>query len=409
MSLVKPKSVSVIGLGRVGLLTLFHLARRGFRASGFDINRELLRGLKNKVQPFREPEFDDLLNRYHKKIKFVIYPPQSRYYFVCVPTPFHNRGWGMDLSFLRSALGEIKKTSVKKYVFIRSTLSPGTCQKLASEFKHLSLCYFPEFFREGCFVRDYKKAGLSVFGSQDIRSFQKFSRFQFSQDTVFCSLEEAEILKIACNLFHGLKISFANEVGRLAENFKASPHKIMEIFLRDKNLNVSEKYLKPGFSYGGPCLSKDICSIESLQDIQKPRWLLPRAVEKSNRLHSQWVCEQILKLKPKTIGILGCSFTGNPTYDCRQSPVLSLVERLSKRKGLSLYGLEEPLNQYRCSVLSEKSINQFVEYDMCILGGWNSFLKPSLFLNYKGILFDLLIQNLPKYIKNHPNYKTAFS
>ena len=183
----------------------------------------------------------------------------------------------------------------------------------------------------------------------------------------------------------------------------------MDLFLKDKHLNISEKYLKPGFSYGGPCLSKDIQSFDAIQDSKKPQWLLAQASEASNKLHTQWIARQILNFKPKRIGVLGCSFTGNPTYDYRHSPVLKLVEVLSTNKDIKLYGIEKPLNQYKCYVLPEKSLHQFRQYDMCILGGWNTFLKPSLFVDYKGILFDLLIQNLPKYIKTHPHYTTAFS
>ena len=409
MSVSRAKSASVIGLGRVGLMTLFHLADKGYRLYGLDINKELINNLQHKTQPFAEPQFNKLLKRYHKKIQFLTGAISTQYHFICVPTPFHSKTHQMDLSCIRSALKQIKKSSIKPYVFIRSTLTPGTCAKLSDEFKHLFICYFPEFFREGCFFKDYKNISFSVLGSQQVKKFPHFSQFQFSKKTVFCSLEEAEILKMACNLFHGLKVSFANEIGRIAKNFKASPDKIMEIFSKDKALNISEKYLRPGFAYGGPCLSKDIRSLHSIQDSIKNKWILPQSVEYSNTLHVQWVAEQILNSKPKKIGILGCSFTGNPTYDCRQSSVLKLAEILSANKNVSLYGIEKSLNQYKCHILPEKSLNQLMKCDICILGGWSPFLKSLLFADYKGILFDLLVQNVPKEIKNHPNYTTAFS
>ena len=409
----KTNSVSVIGLGRVGLITLFHLAEKGWKVYGFDINEELINQFKNKKQPFKEPQFNKLLKKHHKKIKFLTKFPQTQCYFICVPTPLHNKTQKMDLNSVQSTLKQIKKSSTKRYVFIRSTLIPGTCKKLSREFKYLSICYVPEFFREGCFVEDYKNNSLSVVGHQNSKNISHFTQFQFSKNTTFCSWEEAEILKIACNLFHGLKISFANEIGRIAKYFNASPHKIMNIFLKDKILNISKKYLKPGFSYGGPCLNKDIQSLHAIQDAKNLQWLLPQTSEASNKLHTQWVSKQILKCvsgysKP-TIGLLGCSFTGNPTEDFRQSPVLKLVEILSKNKNIKLYGIEKPLNQYKCQILPKKSLSQFKKYNMCLMGGWNTFLKPSLFANYKGILFDLLIQDVPAYIKNHPNYKTAFS
>lgn len=413
MSSQKNKSVSVVGLGRVGLITLFHLAEKGWKVYGIDINEKLIKQFKNKKQPFKEPQFNELLKKHHKKVKFLIKAPQTPYHFICVPTPLRNKAQKMDLSFVKKALKKIKKSPIKKYVFIRSTLTPGTCKKLSREFKHLSICYVPEFFREGCFVEDYKTNTLSVMGCQNPENISHFTYFQFSKNTTFCSWEEAEILKLACNLFHGLKVSFANEIGRVAKNFNASPHKIMNVFLKDKVLNISKKYLKPGLSYGGPCLSKDIQSLHAIQGEKNVQWLLPQTSEASNKLHTQWIAKQILKCvsdcsKPK-IGLLGCSFTGNPTEDFRQSPVLKLVEILLKNKNINLYGIEKPLNQYKCQIPPEKFFTQFKKYDMCLLGGWNTFLKTSLFADYKGIVFDLLIQNLPAYIKEHPNYKTAFS
>ncbi len=403
-------SVCVVGLGRVGLITLFHLAGKGFKVYGYDINGELIDRLKNNKQPFTEPGFSSLLKKHYKKIQFSSKIPATPYYFICVPTPFNNKTYKMSLDYVQSALKQIKKTKSQKWIFIRSTLTPGSSKKLSNKFKHLSISYFPEFFREGCFVKDYRDTVCSVLGFSNTNVLKSFSQFQFSKNVESCSLEEAEILKMSCNLFHGLKISFANEIGRIANYFKADPHRIMDIFLKDKKLNISKKYLKPGFSYGGPCLSKDIQSLNALQSSKQPQWLLPHSIENSNRFHTQWVLKKILNLKPKTIGILGCSFTGNPACDYRQSPVLQLVEMLSKYNTIKLYGVEEPLTHYKCLIISKKSLEQLVNLDMCILGGWNSFcFAPSLFSNYKGILFDLLIQNMPKYIKNHPNYKTAFS
>lgn len=403
----KKRAVSVIGLGRVGLITSIHLAGKGFKVYAVDINKKLINDLKAMKFDFTEPHFNKLLQQNHKKIEFSASPKKAKYHFICVSTPFSEQTHKMDLSYVRAALKSISKTSEKTYIFIRSTLVPGHCRKLSQKFKHLSISYFPEFFREGCFIKDYKNAGFCVLGHQDTKSLQHFLQFKFSKQHYFLSVEEAEILKIACNFFHGLKISFANEIGRMAKKCKASPHKIMDVFVKDQS-NVSKMYLRPGFSYGGPCLNKDIKSLKAFQNPLEPKLLLPQSVEHSNKLHTQFVFRQIVNLKPKTIGILGGSFTGNPTYDYRLSPVLQLAKMLSKVKTIRLYSIEEALTPYKCHIIPKKSIKRFLTYDMCILGGYNTFLKPHFFADYKGILFDLLIQNVSQTIKNHPRYKTAF-
>ena len=404
-------SVSVIGLGRVGLITLFHLAKKGFLIHAVDKDKNRIQSLKNKKVPFLEPEFDIFLKKYYKKINFLTYPTNTEYNFISVPTPFDKSNQKINLSFIYSVLKQISKGNRKKYVFIRSTLTPGNCKKLSDQFRNLSISYFPEFFREGCFLEDYKKTTFSILGCKDEEIVQRFSQFQFPALEV-CSLEEAEILKSASNFFHGLKVSFANEIGRMAKTFQCSPFRIMELFLKDRRLNISKKYLKPGFSFGGPCLKKDIKSLYSCQKLIKKQWFLIKNTEKSNEIHIKWTADQILNLKPKTISFLGCSFTGNQIIDYRNSSVLSLIEVLySKRKKLRIYGIEEVLKKYPCTLLPKNSIEKLMNSDIFILGGWTPLLKKytNQLLNYKGIFFDLLIQETPKSIKKHPNYKHLYS
>lgn len=403
-------SVSVIGLGRVGLMTLFHLAEKGFSPYAVDKDEEYIYQLVNKKTPFLEPGFNDLLKKHHKKIKFLTSPIDTKYNFISVPTPFNSLTQKIDLDPVHSVLNKFKNSHDKKYIFIRSTLAPGNCRQLSKQFQSLSINYFPEFFREGHFVEDYKNTDFSILASTDDKIFQIFSSFQFPP-TKICSLEEAEILKSISNLFHGLKVSFANEVGRTAKAFRCSPHKIMELFGQDTKLNISKKYLKPGFSFGGPCLKKDIKSLYSVQAANQKQWLLAKYTEKSNEIHTKWVADQILDLNPETISVLGCSFTGSQTIDYRDSQVLTLVEILSKEQNIRIYTVEKILENYSCVLLSEESPEKMLESEVFIIGGWTPFLKKykNLISNYKGLLFDLLIQDVPEFIKNHPHYKNIYS
>ena len=404
-------SVSVVGLGRVGLMTLFHLAKYGFSPYGVDINEELLNQLARKQLPFLEPEFHALLIKHHKKIKFSNVFPDTKYNFISVPTAFDSLTQEMDLDPICSVLKQIVTSSFdKKYVFVRSTLMPGSCKKLSNQFKNLSISYFPEFFREGHFVEDYRNASFSVLGCGDKEASRHFAPFQFAS-TELCSPEEAEILKAMSNMFHALKVSFANEVGRMARAFHSSPHRIMDLFMKDSRLNISKAYLKPGFSFGGPCLKKDIQSLHSVQNPKLVEWSLSKFVEEGNRAHTEWTAERVLSLKPKTISILGCSFTGSQTIDYRDSQVLKLVEILSHKQDLQIYGIEKILERYSCVIFSEESPEKLMDSDVFVLGGWTPLLKKysALLSNYQGLVFDLLVQDMPQFVKAHPRYKNLYS
>ena len=405
-------SVSVIGLGRVGVITLLHLAKKGFTTYGIDKDEEKIQGLKNKKLPFVERGFQTLMETHYKAIRFSHITPDTKYNFVCVPSPFDSSKKASDLSFIESVLTQLSNTKhERKYIFIRSTLAPASSRRLSKKFKNkkMSIHYFPEFFREGHFMQDYKNSSYTVIGSPDHEILRHFSKFQF-KNIHLCKPEEAEILKAGSNLFHGLKVSFANEIGRTAQQFNVSADQIMNLFLKDKILNVSEKYLKPGFAFGGSCLKKDIQFLESAQQ-PEIKTLLSKAVITSNQNHINWTADQILKLKAKKMSLLGCSFTGGPTIDYRESPVLQLVQTLLKKKKLKIYGIEEVLKRYSCHVVSKTDFELLLQSDVFILGGWSLLLKKHSkdFSKFKGVLFDLLMQEVPKSIKQHPNYRTLYS
>ena len=368
-SIMESSSVNVIGLGRVGLITLFHLAKKGFHPIGVDINEKLVKNLKQGNIPFFEAEFSESLKKYHSCINFQTHFKNGKYWFICIPTPFDKSINKMNLSNLKSLLGQIDKTPGKNFVFIRSTLTPGNCKEFEEQFQNSVFACFPEFFREGCFFEDYKKQEFAILGCRNKESIKHFSQFEFSKMTETCLPEEAELMKILCNLFHGLKVSFGNEVGRVSKLFGANPHKIMKLFLKDRELNISEKYLRPGFSYGGPCLSKDIQSLNSLS--VNCENLLPQSVEKSNHIHTQWVAKQILSLKPEKISLLGCHFKGQKTSDYRDSTVLKLAQILSTET--KVFGIEEELKDCGVHVFSKESMEKLLLSDVFVLGTIGSF------------------------------------
>src|SRR5437879_9607441 len=135
------------------------------------------------------------------------------------------------------------------------------------------------------------------------------------------------MVKYVCNAFHALKVTFANEIGSLCEQFDLDARKVTEIFASDKKLNVSKAYLDPGFAFGGSCLQKDIRALTyraKQLDLDLP---LLRAILPSNQAHLDRAVEAVLATKRKKIAVLGLSFKPG-TDDLRESPSVELIKRL---------------------------------------------------------------------------------
>ena len=145
------------------------------------------------------------------------------------------------------------------------------------------------------------------------------------------------MIKYACNCFHAVKITFANEIGALASTLGVPAAEVMETVCKDTKLNVSAAYLKPGFAFGGSCLPKDLRALvyrASRLDVRLP---MLTNVLAANDEHLRRACQQVMETGGEKLGVYGLAFKEN-TDDVRESPTVTMIEYLvGKGKDVRVY------------------------------------------------------------------------
>lgn len=348
-------SVSVFGLGYVGCVSAACLARDGHRVIGVDVSQSKVDMINAGTATIVETGIGELVAEMAKSGQLSATTnvadavANTQLSLVCVGTPSQSNG-GLDLSYVRRVSAEIGAALRNKdawhVVVIRSTVLPGTTADVVTPILEdasgkkagvdFGVSMNPEFLREGTSIRDFDDPPFTVIGAHDERTAKTVGELYTKLDaqTHVVALSVAEMVKYACNSFHGLKVAFANEIGSICKLLNVDSHDVMRIFCDDTKLNISPYYLRPGFAFGGSCLPKDLraLSYRARQlDIETP--VLTGALA-SNEKHILRTYDMIRATGAKKLGVLGLAFKAG-TDDLRESPIVTLVERLIGR-GLQL-------------------------------------------------------------------------
>jgi len=354
---MKRERASIFGLGYVGLTNAACLAEMGHRVIGVDIKPEKVDSLNQGQSPVTE---EGLGSRICEAVKCGLLSATtdveaavlgSDISLVCVGTPPDSSG-SIDLTSIVRVAEQIgialRSKNDYHLVVIRSTVVPSTtsttvvpllgkssARTVGADF---GVCVNPEFLREGSMVEDFMNPGIIVVGELDARSGDLLQRLYCGIDAAIyrVDIKTAEMVKYSFNAFHALKISFINEIGNICQAHGIDTHVVSQILCSDRKLNISPRYLSPGFAFGGSCLPKDLrAMINQSRRVGYTPYLM-ESVLRVNDVQKERALSTIRGIvgvdsEERTIAIVGAAFKEN-TDDIRESPAVQLIGELTDSK-----------------------------------------------------------------------------
>ena len=192
--------------------------------------------------------------------------------FVCVPTPMNKDG-SCNTEIVESVVDDINKhNSKEKIVVIKSTISPGTTDRLNKKYKKISVIFNPEFLTEANFIEDFKNQKRIILGGtrKGTNKLRQIYGYVFPKAHIIkTGSKTAEMVKYMTNTYLATKVSFANEIYQVCDKLKIDYDKVVEYATLDERLGYSH-WSVPGhdedFGFGGHCLPKDLEALISLAD-----------------------------------------------------------------------------------------------------------------------------------------------
>lgn len=359
--------ISVFGLGYVGVVTAACLSREGHEVIGVDVSDVKVDLINRGQSPIVEKDIGGFVKdaaesgRLSATADAAAAVAGSEMAIVCVGTPSRPTG-ALDTSYVEKVTARIGEALVGRetpFVLVfRSTMTPGTLRNVVvpilesaagwTDEADISVLFHPEFLREGSAVWDFYNPPKIVVGEYvqgTAGALLNLYGDKYDAPRVVCDLEEAEMVKYCDNLFHALKITFANEIGQLCHALGVNSQTVMDIFCRDTKLNISSKYLKPGFAFGGSCLPKDLRAFLAASGERNVSLPTLENMMISNQKQIERALRMILAHGERRIGFYGISFKEG-TDDLRESPYVELAERLLG-KGCELRIFDEDVQYSR--------------------------------------------------------------
>jgi nucleotide sugar dehydrogenase len=333
-------TVSVIGIGKLGICFALNLEKCGYNVIGVDIDKNYVNLINEKKLKSYEPYVEEYLKsaKHFYATTDLKKALASEVIFILVQTPSLPNG-KYDQSYVEKIIDELISLNVKKptkHIVISCTVDPGFCDKVAKRLEPLNytVTYNPEFIAQGSVIADQQNPDMILIGTNSKEAadiLEEIYRKMCKNKPSFKRMDRlsAEITKIALNCFITTKISFANSIGDLCEKIGADADKVLDAIGSDSK--IGNKCLKYGFGYGGPCLPRDNRAILAFASDNGIDLLISKATDETNEAHLDFQYAQYVANYDKNHPIVfdGITYKKN-TVILEESQPLKLAIKLAK-------------------------------------------------------------------------------
>jgi len=349
-------SISVIGLGKLGLCSAACFASKGYKVIGVDIDRNRVDLINDGQNPISETNLTETLKKGSNNLKATTDYKEAidntQVTFIVVATPseadgsFSNQQLEESLKAIGAALKNKKEYHL---VVVTSTVMPGTCGHVGKFIleetsgkkcgKDFGIAYNPEFIALGSVIHDFLNPDFLLIGEinkKDGDILEEIYKNTCDNEPKFgrMNLVSAEIAKISLNCYITMKITYANSLAAICEKVPGADSQMITSSI-GMDSRIGKKYLKPGLGFGGPCFPRDNVAFAAFARKVGEKAKLAEMVDEVNSdqvERIEKIVKNIVKDLGKTkdevlIGVLGLSYKPN-TYIIEDSQAIDIVELL---------------------------------------------------------------------------------